>query len=96
MSLVCARWVPRLLKDHKKRIEEFQKILRRYKIEGRAFLDRINIVIIMTTKVNICLCNGKSQNHRRLKKPECEIHVSSIRLSYFLKFLWNNFEPYGT
>ena len=43
MSRVCARWVPRLLKDHEKirRIEESKKFLRRYKTEGRAFLNRI-------------------------------------------------------
>ena len=39
MSRVCARWLPRLLKDHEKikRIEESKKFLRRYKTEGRAF-----------------------------------------------------------
>ena len=48
MSRVCARWVPKLLKDHekiKKRIEEFQKFLRRYKIEGQAFHDKIITLI---------------------------------------------------
>lgn len=43
MTRVCARWVPRILKDHEKerRVNDSNSFLRRYRIEGNAFLDRI-------------------------------------------------------
>ena len=43
MTRVCARWVPRLLKDNEKerRIKDSKTFLRRYRLEGDSFLDRI-------------------------------------------------------
>ena len=43
MSKVCARWVPRLLKEHERetRVRCSEEFVRRYENEGEDFLDRI-------------------------------------------------------
>jgi len=43
MSKVCARWVPRLLRDHEKetRVRLSQGFIDRYEREGNAFLHRV-------------------------------------------------------
>ena len=79
MTRVCARWVPRLLKDNEKerRVKDSKTFLRRYRLEGDSFLDRI----ITTDETWLWLFDPETKQQSSVWKRSPSLPPSKARVN---------------